>query len=125
MTARSVPMTHLVRPSTPARPPWRTALHCPPTPPARLACDAWLVAAVLDSDANVLDIGRLSRVVPRPMRRALIARDGGCAGPGCGRPPRWCQVKFPLFDGHRHSGLVVTEGCSYDDLLAGVQGSDR
>ena len=63
----------------------------------RLACDAWLVAAVLDSDANVLDIGRLSRVVPRPMRRALIARDAGCAFPGCGRPPRWCQAHHIWF----------------------------
>jgi hypothetical protein len=40
----------------------------------------------------VLDIGRRSRIVPAPMRRAVILRDGGCAFPGCGRPPRWCQA---------------------------------
>ena len=57
----------------------------------RLACDAWLVAAIVDTDLDVLDIGRMSRVIPRPMRRALIARDQGCAFPGCGRPPRWCH----------------------------------
>jgi Domain of unknown function (DUF222) len=58
----------------------------------RMACDAFLVAAVLGTSSEVLDIGRLSRVVPRAMRRALVARDRGCAFPGCGRPPRWCQA---------------------------------
>jgi hypothetical protein len=57
----------------------------------RLGCDAWLVAAIVDTDLDVLDIGRLSRVIPRSMRRALIVRDQGCAFPGCGRPPRWCH----------------------------------
>jgi hypothetical protein len=58
----------------------------------RLGCDAWLVAAILDAHGAVLDIGRRSRIVPAPMRRAVIVRDGGCAFPGCGRPPRWCQA---------------------------------
>ena len=57
----------------------------------RLGCDAWLVAAVTSTTGELLDIGRLSRVIPRPMRRALVARDRGCAFPGCGRPPRWCH----------------------------------
>ena len=57
----------------------------------RLGCDAWLVAAIVDTDLDVLDIGRMSRVIPRSMRRALIVRDQGCAFPGCGRPPRWCH----------------------------------
>lgn len=58
----------------------------------RLGCDAWLLAAIKDTDGHVLDIGRMSRIVPRPMRRALVSRDGGCAFPGCGRPPRWCHA---------------------------------
>jgi hypothetical protein len=62
----------------------------------RLACDAFLVGAVLGTTSEVLDIGRLSRVIPRPMRRALVARDKGCAFPGCGRPPRWCQAHHIL-----------------------------
>lgn len=57
----------------------------------RLGCDAWLVAALLDSSGDVLDIGRASRVIPRSMRRALTLRDRGCAFPGCGRPARWCH----------------------------------
>jgi hypothetical protein len=58
----------------------------------RLGCDAWLVAAIVDAHGAVLDIGRRSRIVPAPMRRAVILRDGGCAFPGCGRPARWCQA---------------------------------
>jgi len=58
----------------------------------RLACDAWLVAAIIESGPEILDIGRLSRVIPRGIRRALSARDRGCAFPGCGRPPRWCHA---------------------------------
>ncbi len=57
----------------------------------RLACDAFIVAAVLGTNSEVLDIGRLSRAVPRPMRRALVARDRGCAFPGGQRSslPLW------------------------------------
>ena len=48
----------------------------------RLGCDAWLVTAILNTDGDVLDIGRMSRIVPRPIRRALVVRDRGCAFPG-------------------------------------------
>lgn len=58
----------------------------------RLSCDALLVAAVLGIGSEVLDIGRLARNPPRPMRRALVTRDRGCAFPGCGRPPCWCHA---------------------------------
>ena len=58
----------------------------------RLGCDSWLVAALTGAGRQVLDIGRSSRVVPRAIRRALVLRDGGCAFPGCGRPPRWCHA---------------------------------
>jgi uncharacterized protein DUF222/HNH endonuclease len=58
----------------------------------RLACDATIVAAVLGPASEVLDIGRAARAIPRAIRRALTARDGGCAFPGCDRRPRWCQA---------------------------------
>ena len=58
----------------------------------RLGCDAWLVAAIVGTGPEVLDIGRMARTVPRGIRRALVARDGGCAFPGCGRPARWCHA---------------------------------
>ena len=58
----------------------------------RLACDAELIPAVLDTSGMPLDVGRRMRLVPPSMRRALILRDGGCAFPGCTRPPAWCHV---------------------------------
>jgi hypothetical protein len=58
----------------------------------RLACDATIVPLVLGSNSEPLDIGRASRLVPSGLRRALVARDQGCAMPGCDRPPGWCDA---------------------------------
>jgi hypothetical protein len=66
-----------------------------PIPPAtarRLACDAGVIPAVLGGASEVLDLGRLARVVSVPLRRALILRDGGCRFPGCDRPPQWTDA---------------------------------
>ncbi|MBK8481683.1 MAG: DUF222 domain-containing protein [Proteobacteria bacterium] len=50
----------------------------------RLACDGSIVRLVEDSRGEPLSIGRKTRAVPEPMRRALHHRDGGCRFPGCG-----------------------------------------
>jgi hypothetical protein len=57
----------------------------------RLACDAWLIPAVLDGEGQPLDVGRARRLFTPAQRRALILRDGGCAFPGCDRPASWCE----------------------------------
>ena len=38
-----------------------------------------------------LDVGRATRTIPDGLRRAVAARDRGCAHPGCDRPPSWCE----------------------------------
>ena len=58
----------------------------------RLTCDAAISRLVMSSDSQPLDIGRSTRTVPEPMRRAVIARDRHCRFPGCRRPARWCDV---------------------------------
>jgi hypothetical protein len=57
----------------------------------RLACDAFIVPAVLGNGSEILDLGRRRRTFSRAQREALILRDGGCAFPECDRPPRWCD----------------------------------
>jgi hypothetical protein len=55
----------------------------------RLACDAAATLVVLDGEGSPLSLGRTVRTIPPWLRRALVARDGGCRWPGCDRPPEW------------------------------------
>jgi Domain of unknown function (DUF222) len=58
----------------------------------RWACDAKIIPIVLGGASEPLDVGRAMRTVPLSIRRALVARDRGCAFPGCDRPPGMCQA---------------------------------
>ncbi|MFI6259317.1 DUF222 domain-containing protein [Micromonospora zamorensis] len=69
-----------------------TSLHLTPETVRRLACDAAILPAVLNSTGQPLDVGRQRRLITGPLRRALVLRDRGCAFPGCDRPPRWCDA---------------------------------
>ena len=55
-------------------------------------CDSSFYRIVVGPDGEVLDIGRESRRWPKGIRRAITYRDGGCAFPGCDRPPSWCDA---------------------------------
>ena len=58
----------------------------------RWACDAKIIPIILGGASEPLDVGRAMRTVPLSIRRALVARDRGCAFPGCDRPPGMCQA---------------------------------
>jgi hypothetical protein len=58
----------------------------------RWACDAKVIPVVLGGASEPLDVGRAMRTVPLSLRRALVARDRGCAFPGCDRSPGLCQA---------------------------------
>jgi len=49
----------------------------------RIACDCCATNIKEDENGEPLSIGRRSRSIPPPMRRALKVRDGGCRFPGC------------------------------------------
>ena len=57
-----------------------------------LCCDAAVVPVVLNGVGQPLDVGRATRTIPDGLRRAVAARDRGCAHPGCDRPPSWCEI---------------------------------
>jgi hypothetical protein len=54
----------------------------------RLACDCTM-SRVLLAGSMVIDVGRATRTVSAPMRRALRVRDKGCRFPGCDRQVSW------------------------------------
>jgi hypothetical protein len=58
----------------------------------RIACDAGVSRIITRGASEILDVGRRTRVVSPALRRALELRDGGCAHPGCDRPPQWCDA---------------------------------
>jgi hypothetical protein len=57
-----------------------------------LCCDACVIPVVLGGAGQPLDVGRMARAIPGPLRRAVVARDRGCAHPGCDRPVSWCEI---------------------------------
>ncbi|MGM7775182.1 DUF222 domain-containing protein [Arthrobacter sp. KNU-44] len=58
----------------------------------KIACDADIIPVVLGGEGQVLDIGRASRIFPAYIRKAITARDKGCAFPSCTMPAPWCEA---------------------------------
>jgi hypothetical protein len=81
----------------------------------RVACDGGVVAAVVDEQGAVLDIGRRTRAIPTAIRRALWIRDPGVPVPGvlqqaiCPRAPhRPLAAWRPDFSGQPGDALFVS-----------------
>ncbi|MFC0315675.1 DUF222 domain-containing protein [Gordonia phosphorivorans] len=69
-----------------------------------IMCEASVALALLDDNGVPLNVGREKRLFTPGIRKALVLRDRGCAFPGCGVPPSWC-------DGHHvehweHGGVT-------------------
>lgn len=58
----------------------------------RLACQAGIIPAVLDSNSETLDLGRTRRLFSTTQHRALALRDQGCTTIGCGMPASICHA---------------------------------
>ena len=102
----------------------------------RLLCDSAVGRLILDADGEVLDAGRQLRQFNRAQRRAMARRDGGCAFPGCDRPPEWCDAHhLDFWDAEhgltdldrgallcrRHHNLIHKRGWTLDrDLTTGI-----
>ncbi|YCH09648.1 DUF222 domain-containing protein [Arthrobacter sp. alpha11c] len=73
----------------------------------KIACDADIIPVLLGSDSRVLDIGRTTRIFPPHIRKAITARDGGCAFPDCTMPAPWCEAHHITY--WSHGGTTSTE----------------
>jgi hypothetical protein len=58
----------------------------------RMACDASISRIITRGRSEPLDVGRRTPIVPAPLRRAVLIRDGHCRFPGCDRPHAWCDA---------------------------------
>ncbi len=64
----------------------------PPSTAGRLLCDSTLRRVVLDTNGEVLDVGRKVRDATPAQRAALEALYGGCCWPGCDQPFRAIHI---------------------------------
>jgi Domain of unknown function (DUF222)/HNH endonuclease len=69
-----------------------TGQRLSPATTRRLACAAQVLPVVLNGHGVPIDVGRSRRPYTAAARVAILLRDGGCAFPGCDRPPRWTDV---------------------------------
>jgi hypothetical protein len=74
----------------------------------RFSCDAGVVVMREGPDGSMLDVGRRTRTVPTPIRRALAVRDARCRFPGC--TARRC-------DAHHIEHWVDGGSTSLDNLM--------
>ncbi|MET4620824.1 hypothetical protein ABIE18_002280 [Arthrobacter sp. 2762] len=85
----------------------------------KIACDADILPVLLGSDSRVLDIGRTTRIFPPHIRKAITARDGGCAFPDCTMPAPWCEAHHITY--WSHGGTTSTDNgtllCSHHHHL--------
>ncbi|MGQ0465496.1 MAG: DUF222 domain-containing protein [Sporichthyaceae bacterium] len=58
----------------------------------RIACSANLHPLHIDGNGIPLRLGRSQRLASPAQWLALVARDGGCVGENCTRPPEWCDA---------------------------------
>jgi hypothetical protein len=55
-------------------------------------CDSYVSRLIMSAEGVPLDMGREVRTATREQRRALRARDGGCAVPGCDCTANWADA---------------------------------
>ncbi|MFB8368251.1 DUF222 domain-containing protein [Pseudarthrobacter sp. NPDC055928] len=73
----------------------------------KIACDADIIPVLLGSEGRILDIGRTTRIFPPHIRKAITARDHGCAFPGCNVPAPWCEAHHITY--WSHGGSTSTD----------------
>jgi hypothetical protein len=76
----------------------------------RMACDCSVTRVLLSQESVVMDVGRTTRIVSAPLKRALKTRDCHCRWPGCERPASKC-------DGHHLLSWINGGPTDLDNLV--------
>jgi len=58
----------------------------------RLICRNGTIPILFDDDGRAVNVGREQRPFTSRQRIGIAARDGGCMGPECDRPPSWTEA---------------------------------
>ncbi|MCL2393664.1 MAG: HNH endonuclease [Acidimicrobiaceae bacterium] len=75
----------------------------------QMLCDQPTVKVRVNGRGEILDIGRRTRRISRPLRRALALRDGGCRFPGCSaRSVQAHHVRHWIHGGHTRLDNLVS-----------------
>ncbi|SFR22518.1 HNH endonuclease [Lentzea waywayandensis] len=93
--------------------------HLPMNQVRKIACDAGIIPTLLGSNSQIYDVGRKTRAINAGLRRVLVARDKGCAFPGCTRPPKHCEahhIKFWSEGGKTNADNLVLLCRRHHDL---------
>ena len=86
----------------------------------KIACDADIIPVVLGGRGEVLNLGRARRLFTPKQRKALMARDGGCAFPGCSMPAQWTEAHHVDYWTNERGETDVNRGvllCSFHHHL--------
>ena len=86
----------------------------------RLSCEAGVAGIVFDETGAVLDFGREQRFFTRKQKEALAVLWGGCASPGCDRPPSWTEAHHIVFWKRANGKTDLADGillCRHHHLL--------
>lgn len=81
--------------------------YIPPDVIMRLRCDVGITPITLTGQRQVLSVGRQQRQFRDSVRRAIIARDRGCAVPGCHMAASMCEIHH--FDYWSRDGETSTD----------------
>ena len=78
----------------------------------QFTCTGGTQTATITSKGRLIKLGSPERCFPTALRRAVMARDGGCIIPGCHVPAAWCEIHHvtPDHQGgptHTDNGVAV------------------
>ena len=96
---------------------------------ARIICDGFVQAALVDDDGHVLKLGRRKRLFSTPQRKAIMLRDRHCQGEGCDAPASWNSVHHVRAwadggDTDIDNGILLCTRC-HTEVHAGRQAIER